>query len=90
MIKWYNTLISVVLALAIGFVACLVLVPREIVVQPIMHFSPTMQIGPESIFSTPEQTSGLPSAEKQGKEQAEEIAGVEAWFRTLLEGWLAR
>lgn len=88
MIKWYNTLISVVLALAIGFVACLVLVPREIVVQPIMHFSPTMQVGPESIFSTPEQAPGLPSAEKQGKEFVEEATGIEAWFRSLLEGWL--
>jgi len=76
-------LISVVLALAIGFTACLVLIPREIVVQPIMYFSPTMQM---SLVDVPEQAPELPSTEKHGK--TTEDTGLKEWFQSLLEEWL--
>ena len=92
MITWYNTLISIVLALAVGFVACLVLVPREIVIEPVMHFSPEIQVGPESLWERPVPT---PEAEEY-KEIAEGHDGppISTGFIDLLweivEGVLTR
>lgn len=96
MIRWYNTLISVVLALAIGFVACLVVIPREIVVEPVMHmhFSPTLQVGPESFWEESEQAPvpTVPRAPYLEKPEEEVRAprNLVEWVAAQWARWLLR
>ena len=90
MIRWYNTLISVVLALAIGFGVCLVVIPREIVVQPVMHFSPTIQVGPEALRETPVPTvPRLPYMEKP-EDEVRAPRNLVEWVAAQWARWILR
>lgn len=95
MIRWYNTLISVVLALAIGFGVCLVVIPREIVVQPVMHFSPTIQVGPETLWEVPEKAPDPtvprhPYMEKPVEDEVRAPRNLVEWVAAQWARWILR